>query len=278
MNVPIGRVGHRSRRRTEPRMVSYPSKAYGFKIGDPEVAAVVQRQVGFVGGVLPLFPDGRDLPVDDVARLRTSQPVLGCRLDQQRELTRTPPVGSDVHGLACLGPRAQLGRRSYAGVSSSSDPSQNAAWLRAWSSVLLIATLKTIRSNSARPAVAVASESAQDVEHLDVGGVPRTQEVAEPEHRQRGDHHAPPPVTGPVESFDEQDVALERADDLRGRHREADPPGQGHRHGFGLDHRVRVARRRQLRDPPALPVTQEHLGARAADCGPVHRTRHPGRR
>ena len=64
-----------------------------------------------------------------------------------------------------------------------------------------MALLNTVRSTLSRPP--------QDAEQLDVGGVPGAEKVAEPEHRERGNHHAAASVARSIEALDEQDVTTQ---------------------------------------------------------------------
>ena len=203
-----GHKSHRSQSLTVPlQRVAVEDLAF------PEVVAVDRGELRQLADVGPAAFDRLDLVIDDLPGLRLPEA-------ERRQLRCRRPAGStgsrrgEGHRLARLAATAKLGADVEAGVSASRLPSQNAAWLRAWSSVLPTRMLKVMRPNSSRRSGrASAKRSSISVGKVDVarvaghisssraGSGPRRPLAA---HHSQGGRSAPPgarPARAPIRAW-----------------------------------------------------------------------------
>ncbi len=119
------------------------------KLPPPQQLSLGLRQLGVIAYRFPMGLDHRALPLKNHPGLVRVSRKLGAVFKQVLHRLRFSAPKIRMAWEASL-PLRGWGQMSYAGVKERLFPSQNAAWFRAWSSVLPQIILKTRRENSSR--------------------------------------------------------------------------------------------------------------------------------
>ena len=190
--------------------------------------------------------------------------MLGRR-DQQRRAA--PPVPDTVvgHGLLCRppGPVARLDVVSRRQRELGSIPERRVV-ARVVVGVAHVDVERDAGEELAQGRPGLAEGSPDQVRELDVCRVAPRQ-LVQLEQGEGGDHDAALVGPGTVEPLDEQHVEVGNTGDVDAGHVQPDATGELHGHALRLHDRELVARRLQLGDQRPLAVSEEDLGAGAAD-------------